>query len=179
MVLETRAIREAISDAAIFSVDPIFDGVDPSLHLPEETDTDPKQRDLRMAASSYPASLVCGKVQPGDAFAEFLTKHSVAEADIAWVQQRVSKPDVLGCNNYPDIFQKGGDFMRKGNIPLEQAARQAADDTEQGIRNSYAYFQMPIYLTETSAGLTTETKVAYKKQIRGWTAKAAHPRRLS
>ena len=45
--------------------------------------------------------------------------------------------------------------------PSSFAAREAADETEQGIRNSYAYFQMPIYLTETSAGLTTETKVAY------------------
>jgi len=160
MVLETRAIREAISDSAIFSVDVILeDPVDPS--LPQGTATDPKQRDFRMAASSYPASLVYGKVQPGDAFAEFLTKHGVAEADIAWVQQRVSKPDVLGCNNYPDIFKKDGAYTSKGNIPLEQAAREAADDTEQQIRNSYAYFQMPIYLTETSAGLTTETKVAY------------------
>ena len=116
MVLETRAIREAISDSAIFSVDVILeDPIDPS--LPEGTATDPKQRDFRMAASSYPTSLVYGKVSPGDAFSEFLTKHGVAEADIAWVQQRVSKPDVLGCNNYPDIFKKDGAYTRKGNIP--------------------------------------------------------------
>ncbi|MGP8258316.1 MAG: family 1 glycosylhydrolase [Methanoregula sp.] len=162
MVLETHAIREAIPDSVIVSVDPIFEGpVDPA--LPGGAVTDPRLRELHLAASSYPASLVYGKVKPGDAFVEFLIGQGVAEADITWVQQRVSKPDILGYNYYPDIFQyaKDGDFTRKGTVPLEQAAREAADGTEQGIRNSYAYFQMPIYLTETSAGLTTEAKTAY------------------
>ncbi len=162
MALETQAIREAIPDSVILSVDPIFEGrVDPA--LPDGTATDPKLRELRIAASSYPASLVYGKVKPGDAFEEFLVRHGIAETDIAWVQQHVSKPDILGYNYYPDIFKYAadGDFTRKGSLPLEQAAREAANGTEQGIRNSHAYFQMPIYLTETSAGLTTEAKIAY------------------
>ena len=162
MVLESQAIRSAISDSVILSVDPMFYG-NVDAFLPKGAAADPAMKDFRSAAAAYPASLVYGRVSPSDPFAEFLKQKGVALKDIDWVSQHVQKPDILGYNYYPDIFKyaKEGDFTRKGSVPLLQAAREAVDGTEQGIRNSHEYFQMPIYLTETSAGLTTEGKVAY------------------
>jgi beta-glucosidase len=166
MVLETQAIRNAISDAVIVSVDPMFFGnIDAA--LPKGAATDPAHKELRTAGAAYPASLVYGKVEAGHPFFDFLVQHGVAAADIKWVHERASKPDILGYNYYPDIFAyaKDGDFTRKGAVPLAQAAQEAAHGTEVGIRNAYEYFNMPIYLTETSAGLATDAKVAYMNAL--------------
>lgn len=166
MLLETEAIRSAIPDSVILSVDPIFYGAVDS-YLPKGVATDSGMKDLRTAAAAYPASLAYGKVSGAHPFAAFLEQKGVAAKDIEWVSSHAQKPDILGYNYYPDIFKyaKDGDFTRKGAVPLNQAAREAAEGTEQGLRNSYEYFQMPIYLTETSAGLTTEAKIAYMNAL--------------
>jgi beta-glucosidase len=161
MVLETRAIREAISDSVIISVDPWFDEFVNGF-LPKEAGPE-----LRNAAASYPASLAYGKVQEGHPFAAFLLNQGIAASDLAWLYRNAAKPDILGFNFYPDIrnFRKDGDFTRHGTVPLEQAAREAAGFTKAGIRQAQAYFNLPTFLTETSAGLTTAAKEAYIKAL--------------
>ena len=157
MVLETQAIRAAISDSVIVSVDPwFFEAVDG--FLPKNPDSE-----LRNAAASFPASLAYGKVKAGHPFADFLVQQGNHPAEIAWFNNQTAKPDILGFNYYPDIhdFARDGDFTRHGKVPLEQAAKEAADFTKKGIKAAQAYFNLPVYLSETSAGLTTPAKVAY------------------
>ena len=157
MVLETQAIRAAISDAVIVSVDPWFDEAVAGF-LPKEASDE-----LRNAAAAFPASLAYGKVRAGHPFANFLVQQGLRPEDITWFHTRAAKPDILGFNYYPDIhdYSKDGDFTRHGTVPLEQAAKEAAGCVKKGIRLAHSYFNLPTYLTETSAGLTTPAKVAY------------------
>jgi beta-glucosidase len=157
MVLETQAIRQVISDAVIVSVDPWFSEVADGF-LPKDSGDE-----LRKAAAAYPASLAYGKVRTGHPFGAFLVQQGIRREDLAWFDTHATRPDILGFNYYPDIhaFSKEGDFTRHGRLPLEQAAKEAADLAKQGICQAQAYFNLPVYLTETSAGLSAPAKVAY------------------
>lgn len=121
------------------------------------------QQELRTAAAFYPSSLVYGKVNVEHPLAAFLKEHGVTDEEVAWCHAHAQRPDVLGFNYYPDLFNfwGEGDFTRKGMIPLEQAAREAAAFVAQSLLNAQSWFALPIYLTETSAGLTDQAKVAY------------------
>jgi hypothetical protein len=163
MTLEAQAIRAAINDAVIVSIDPWFAGAIND-YLPAAAKGDgPQAKEVQPAASVYPASLAYGKLGPAHPFTEFLTSHGARTAEIAWFQKNRVLPDILGYNYYPDIhaFAKEGDYTRKGALPLQQAAREAADLVKQGLRSAQAYFNLPVYLTETSAGLADSAKVAY------------------
>jgi beta-glucosidase/6-phospho-beta-glucosidase/beta-galactosidase len=159
MVLETEAIRQAISDSVIISIDPWF----PAAFLPKEAGPE-----LRTAAAAFPASLAYGKVAGAHPFAAWLRSQGVSADDLDWFKGHAGKPDILGFNLYPDIrgnYGKDTDFTRHGAVPLEQAAKEAADMVKGGLKMAHGYFNLPVYLTETSAGLSTEAKVAYIKAL--------------
>jgi beta-glucosidase len=168
MVFEMQAIRNVCPAAVIVSIDPYFytavDGF-----LPKAGTEDARYKELRRAAAVYPASLAYGNVQPGHPLAEFLVEHGVASAEIEWFTRNSSKPDIVGYNSYPDVGldARHADSTLQGKLPLEQAARSAAAKVAGGLRETQAYFGRPVYLTETSAGLTTEAKIAYIKALRG------------
>ena len=161
MVLETQAIRHAISDAVIVSIDPWFDDAVNGF-LPKDADPE-----LRKAAAAFPASLAYGKAPAGHPLQAFLGRQGVAADKLDWFRQNVARPDILGFNSYPDIgaYRKDGDYTRHGSLPLDKAAKEAADFVKGGILRAHEYFNLPTYLTETSAGLTTEAKVAYIKAL--------------
>jgi hypothetical protein len=85
----------------------------------------------------------------------FLRNQGIAEDDLAWFERRARKPDILGFDFYPDIevYSQNADFTKNGTVPPERGAR--------GLRRAHAYFNPPVYLTDTSAGLTSEAKGAY------------------
>jgi len=165
-LLEVEAIRGAVPDAVIISADPfVFEAT--TGFLPKGNPQDPQYKELRMAAAIFPSCLTYGRIGEKHAFIDLLLKHGVKPDDISWVAKHAQKPDILGFNYYPDIHAYGGegDYTRHGKLPLSIAARQAADVTEMGLLDAYEFFQLPIYLTETSAGLTTEAKVAYMNAL--------------
>jgi beta-glucosidase/6-phospho-beta-glucosidase/beta-galactosidase len=166
--LEMQAIREATSDAVIVSIDPFFDmrlerygSLD--RYLPSGAENDSLHKELMTAAAVYPSSLAYGKVKAGHPLASFLKDHGVTADELAWFERNSARPDILGTNYYPDIakFAKDGDFTRKGSVPLDRAAVGASALVKNALTNAQSYFSLPIYLTETSAGLTTEAKIAY------------------
>ena len=162
MVLETQAIRQNISDAVIVSVDPWFRWA-MDQRLPKDAD-----EELKNAAGSCPASLAYGKVtRDAHPFGAFLRSQGIPSKDVAWFYKNNAKPDILGFNYYPDIraYRQFGDFTRHGKVPLEQAAREAAGLLKSGVLKAQAYFNLPAYVTETSAGLTTEAKIAYMRAL--------------
>ena len=161
MVLEMDAIRRTLPDAVIVSVDPFFYGVI-DRHLPPVAGDDAARRQLLRAAASYPASLAYGKVTDDHPFARFLRSHGVSEAEVAWFHGRARKPDILGCNCYPGMQTQPA--AGKPAPSLEQAARQSAAIVKNVVLDSQTYFDLPVYVTETSAGLTDAAKIAY---IRG------------
>ena len=115
------------------------------------------------AASVYPSSLAYGKISQEHPLASFLTDHGVTREEIAWFERHSARPDILGTNYYSDIakFEREGDFTRKGSVPLDQAASEAAILVKAALANAQAYFSLPVYLMETSAGLSTDAKIAY------------------
>ena len=68
-------------------------------------------------------------------------------------------------SGHPREYGKGKDYTRDGAIPIEQAAKEATRSAKKAILDSQTYFNLPVYLTETSAGLTDEAKVAYIKAL--------------
>ena len=163
MTLEAQAIREAIPDVVIVSVDPWFVGSINNFLPASAKDGGAQASEVQPAAAVYPASLAYGKLGPKHPFTDFLTSHGAQAEEIAWFQKHAQLPDILGYNYYPDIFNfaKDGDYTRKGTVPLEQAAHEAAGYVKQGLKTAQAYFKLPVYLTETSAGLKDSAKVAY------------------
>jgi len=127
--------------------------------LPPASGSDPVRRELLRAAAAYPASLAYGKVTTEHPLAGFLRNHGVHEAEIAWFAKRCGKPDILGCNCYPGM--RSGGSGAKDADSVAQAAREAAQRVKGAILEGRSYFNLPVYLTETSAGDTGEAKVAY------------------
>jgi beta-glucosidase/6-phospho-beta-glucosidase/beta-galactosidase len=175
MALEADAIRAVVQDAVIISVDPWFMGVvDQHIDVPKD---DPRWQELHLASSCYPASLAYGKVGSAHAMAGFLEKHGVESADLTWFDKHANKPDILGYNFYPDIFafgwgnepgRRGNDFTRHGTVPLDKAAIEAADHITPGLKQAQSYFGLPVYLTETSAGISIDARIAYINALGRW-----------
>jgi beta-glucosidase/6-phospho-beta-glucosidase/beta-galactosidase len=158
MVLEMEAIRQTLPDAVIVSVDPFFYGVvDP--HLPPAPSDDAARRHLLRAAAFYPASLAYGKVTADHPFGRFLRSHGVGEAEVAWFQGRAQKPDIVGCNCYPGMRLPPA--KDKPARSAEETVRELIAIVKQAVLDSHTYFDLPVYLTETSDGLTDEAKIAY------------------
>ena len=153
-----RPFRQILPNAVIVSVDPFFYAL-VDRHLPPAASDDAARRQLLRAATSYPGSLAYGKVTPDHPFAGFLRDHGVGEADVAWFQGRARKPDILGVNCYPSMRLPPP--AKKTTPSPEQIARQKIAVVKHAILNSQTYFNLPVYLTETSDGLTDEAKIAY------------------
>ncbi len=158
MVLASQSLRAAASDATLISADAIDLDLGPKL-LPD----DAPDEDLRFAAGSFPACLAYGKVGPEHPLGRYLIDRGVAAADLQWLLDHAAPPDILGLNRYPDFDElpEFADFTEGGALPLDQAARAAAERVEDVVRRAHAYFGLPIYLSETSAGLTGEARAAY------------------
>lgn len=158
MVLEMEAIRAVLPGAIIVSVDPFFYGA-VDRHLPPAPEGDPARRELLRAAAAYPASLAYGKVTAEHPLAELLRDCGVQKSDIGWFAKRCIRPDILGCNCYPGMRLVGGGTKDANSVT--QAAQEAAERVKGAILEAHSYYDLPVYLTETSAGDTDEAKVAY------------------
>jgi len=164
MILEMEAIRQALADAVIVSVDPFFYGV-VDRYLPPARGDDPARQQLLRAAASYPASLAYGKIASGHPFAQFLIEHGVSEAELGWFLSHGKTPDILGCNCYPPLHESAADAPAKRS--LAQAAVEAVQLVKRTILDAQTYFNLPVYLTETSAGDTDAAKIAYINALYG------------
>ena len=77
------------------------------------------------------------------------------------VRRSSTKPDILGCNCYPIHAQPKPGETAYDKETLEKSAKNAAELVKKAILDSQTYFDLPVYLTETSGGLTTDAKIAY------------------
>jgi beta-glucosidase/6-phospho-beta-glucosidase/beta-galactosidase len=176
MVQETNAIRAADSSAVIVSIDPWMTGVVDS-HIPISKD-DPRWQEVSLASACYPASLAYGKIGTANPFAPLLEKWGVTGREMDWFQANARKPDILGYNFYPDFGfgwsdspeNRTKDFARGGTLPLKEAARAAVTRITPGLVQAQRYFDLPVYLTETSAGLSVEARIAYIEALGEWGA---------
>jgi len=166
MVLETQALREAVPGVTLISADVIvYNHV--AEFFPTGLKGDLEQGTHNITAAAYPSSLAYGKVSPEHPFSAFLREKGVDAKDIEWCYKHANQPDILGVNYYPDIFRylQEKDFTRRGTVPLEKAAREAVGHLERNLRQIQGYFGLPAYISETSAGLADEAKVAYMNAL--------------
>ncbi len=176
MVYAMDAIRSAIPDAVIVSVDPWMAGVIDS-HLKLAKD-DARREEVGWASESFPASLAYGKVPGTNPFAAILEEWGVPSKELEWFSTNARRPDILGYNFYPDFGfgwnespeNRNKDYTRGGTVPLKDAAREAAGRITPGIERAQKYFDLPVYLTETSAGLSMEARIAYIEALGDWVA---------
>jgi beta-glucosidase len=176
MVQEMRAIRTADPSAVIVSIDPWMMGVvDSHILLPKD---DARWQEIGLASSCYPASLAYGKIDAANPFAAWLEKWGVPLRDMDWFRANARKPDILGYNFYPDFGfgwnespeNRTKDFTRGGTVAIQEAAREAVARITPGLVQAQRYFNLPVYLTETSAGLGIEARVAYIEALGEWVA---------
>jgi beta-glucosidase len=162
MARATRNLRDAVPGAVIVSADAIdwllADSIAPVKQLPPD-----QAEALRVATGSFPACLAYGKPDAAGRLAKFLVAHGAAQSDLDWLAAHAAPPDILGYNHYPDVvdYPGPGDFTRGGSLPLAEAAREATDKVEAALRRAQSYFARPVYLSETSAGLTAGARAAY------------------
>lgn len=162
MVLASQSLRAALPGVTLISADAasldlaakIFPGV-------------AVDDDLAFAVGTFPACLAYGKVAPDSRLAQLLVKLGVSPADLQWLLDNAAPPDVLGLNRYPDFddFPNSKDFTRGGALPLDEAAREAASRVESVLRRAHAYFDRPVYLSETSAGIAPTSRAAYATAV--------------
>lgn len=164
--LVTAELRSTIPDAFIISADPIIWTVADQLKSTQGLDAATLE-ELHAAAGSFPASLAYGCVDAGHRLADYLVEQGVARSDLEWLARHAAPPDVVGLNYYPDIadFAVGPDYTHNGSMPLDEAALEATRKAEQYLRRGQAFFGLPIYLSETSAGLTGKARAAYATAI--------------
>ena len=176
MVHETNAIRTADPNAVIVSIDPWMTGVvDSHISLPKD---DARWQEISLASACYPASLAYGKIDAANPFAAWLEKWGVTGRDMDWFRANARKPDILGYNFYPDFGfgwndrpeNRTKDFTRAGTVPVKEAAREAVARITPGLVQAQRYFDLPVYLTETSAGLSIEARIAYIEALGEWVA---------
>jgi beta-glucosidase/6-phospho-beta-glucosidase/beta-galactosidase len=92
------------------------------------------------------------------------------------LERNARKPDLLGYNFYPDFAygwderpdHRTNDFTKHGTIPLQKGAAAAAAYLTPGIIRAHRYFDLPVYLTETSAGQSVEARIAYIQALGDW-----------
>jgi hypothetical protein len=159
--LEMQSIREAIPDAVIVSVEADLYDSDPCRYMEQHlrSEDDGNHAESTMAAAFYPSSLAYGMVKSDHPFAHFLNDHGVTADQIEWFAKHSARPDDLGTNYYPNIekLSKTG----ANGMPLDKAATEATSIVRNALTRAQSYFNLPVYLTETSTGLTTEAKIAY------------------
>lgn len=164
MVLTSQILRNTLKgQAVIVSAEALIPGLlDPFLR--PQFQRKAQYQALRDDLELYPSSLAYGQVEPDGLMAALLHAHGVESREVAWFRKHAQRPDYLGYNHYPDLMNfkpEDGDFTRGGHVPIRQAAHEAAGFVAKGLRHAHARFQLPVCLTETSAGLTAEAKVAY------------------
>jgi beta-glucosidase/6-phospho-beta-glucosidase/beta-galactosidase len=149
-VLQMEAIRGAAPGAVILSVEAFV--------LPPRK-LDLADFDFRLAVNTFPSSLAYGKLGRAHPLAEQLQSNGVSAAELDWFERHHSVPDMVGYNHYP--------VVKSGAVPddLARSAKQAAEAVKQGLRDTHRYFGLPVYLTETSSGLTPEQRVGYIRAL--------------
>ena len=166
-VQQERALREAAPESIVISAEPfVFAAIGRTFFQRVER-TSPAARDLLTSAAIFPSCLSQGRVDASHPMAAFLQQHGIPAQDIEWFQSNFAEPDIYGVNYYPEIENQAlkGDYTTMPNLSLEEAAHRAAAFTEDRLRFAYGYYRAPIYLTETSAGLTAEKKTAYMEAL--------------
>ena len=150
MVLASRTLRSAARNVVLISADCFWSpGWDECSALAGTAVSD-KDENTELLLSYLPASLAYGRIQPTSALARALAKLGYTNETFAWFATHAQPPDLFGFNYYP----YGWDGSEAG-------CHQKRDDLVARCAAVYREFGRPIYITETSGGLTDDEKILW------------------
>jgi beta-glucosidase/6-phospho-beta-glucosidase/beta-galactosidase len=94
--------------------------------------------------------LATGRVGDDYPLAGFLAEHGVTAGDLAWFRQNAVRFDIFGANFYPGSYGLGA-IRRDGLFYRRPGSRTPGAALAQVLREVYARYELPIFVTETSA----------------------------
>ncbi len=154
MVLASQALRSELPDVTLISADcfasPSPQEVAEALAVEVSADA---QGDFDYLTHTFPACLAYGKVAPGSPFGQILLKAGMIFADLEWFSADPQAPTILGVNFYPDCFRR--------SLDPADGLRQGSEELRHHLLQAHEFFNLPVYLSETSDGLTDEHKTAW------------------
>lgn len=166
LVLQSRAIRQEAPEAVLISAEHFV--TEGFAHAALSLDPEgPPAEEVLNDIALFPSSLALGRLDPAHPLATYLVQNGVTEREVGWFQTNFATPDIHGVNCFPEmeVAEFKGDYATADAESLEEAAREAARYTEERCRAAYGYHRAPIFLTQTSAGLTAEKKIAYMEAM--------------
>ena len=155
IVLTSRALRDACPGCCLISADcasaPPLEALSAAAGLSgTATDTTSVER-------LFPASLAYGKIGPNGPLYRILSSMGYTDTDFQWFRDNAETPDILGYNYYPDLEAiKSAEAITSA----EAHERLFRDLTELHVE-----FGLPVYVTETSSGLTDEKKIQWVRAL--------------
>ena len=105
---------------------------------------------------SFPSCLAYGKVKPNSALGLGLMRAGVGPDRLERFQKGLATPNIVGHNYYPGSFAGPEDA-------LEPGLTRSRTDLAGRLRQAHAFFQKPLYLTETSTGFTADQKAGWMR----------------
>ena len=157
MVLASAALRQAHPSVTLVSADCLW--APPREELQRAC---PELAGQGGEAAGFPwscaaSSLAYGLVAPAGMMAQGLVALGCPRDDLEWFRAKAQQPDILGFNYYP------------GAWPGQASA--LAQDLEEMVRQCsavHAHFRLPMYISETSGGLTEQQKVQWVEALGGF-----------
>ena len=150
IVLASRALRDAASATCLISAEcnskSIYKILAPAADLPN----------LNLGSALFhrlfPASLSYGKILPDDPLVQVLNRLGYDDNDFSWFLENAEIPDIVGYNYYPNL-----EIITP--VEAREMLYRELNEVQSGLGR-------PIYLAETSAGLTDIKKMQWIRQLR-------------
>jgi hypothetical protein len=115
-----------------------------------EREEDAPQAAHRQEIVFLALDLISGRIRPGHALHAWLLQHGVADADLAWFQERAIDLPLIGINLYPMFTGKVGRRDARGGLrwTMPYASAEIIDRLAERYWDRY---QAPIFISETAS----------------------------
>ncbi len=154
MVLASRALRSTAKEVQLISAECFWGPSWEELLSAAKTPGEASSPRTSLLLSYFPASLAYGWVKPDSPLAAVLEKQGFEKETFIRFERDAQPPDVFGFNYYPYGWETG-----------EEGCREKRDDLVRRCTVVYREFGLPVYITETSGGLTEEAKLLWVEAL--------------
>ena len=123
----------------------------PLTHIVDPDDLPAWDDTAELLYQFLPAALAYGCVSANSPLAALLARIGVTSAELDWFLAHAELPDLFGFNYYPAVA--GGQAEVAGTALLQK------------LQAIHAAFGLPVYIAETSAGMSGEEKGEWMRQL--------------
>lgn len=152
MVRAARAIRRADPDALIVHVEAAT-----QVHTTDDHHTDHVA--LLRDIGWLPTDLTMGTVDHHHPMHGWLLEHGATEAQLEWLAQHPTPPDLIGVNYYPDLTPRR--VVTVDEAPIQVAYNAGVDGLRYVLSAFWTRYELPIAVTETSVEGDDETRSSW------------------